>query len=74
MGLPVLALSYFQVSGLVLNVFRDFCRYPGGYALLFVPSYMPDYTGHHWAVYDNNDNFCGYDDSDATSGELLQSS
>ena len=41
---------------------------------MFVPSYMPDYSGHHWAVYDNNDNFCGYDDGDTTSGETLECS
>ncbi len=45
------------------------CRYPGGYTLLFIPSYSPDYTGQHWAVYDNNYDFTGFDINDATSGE-----
>ena len=45
------------------------CRYPAGYSLVFIPYYSPVYTGSHWGVYDQNQNFYGYDDGDV-SGEL----
>ncbi len=45
------------------------CRFPRGYTLLFIPFYSTDYSGYHWAVYDNNNKFYSFDDSDATSGE-----
>ena len=45
------------------------CRFPKGYTLQFVPFYAAEYTGYHWAVYDQIKRFYGYDDGDATSGE-----
>ena len=45
------------------------CRYPAGYSLVFIPYYSPVYTGSHWGVYDQDQNFYGYDDGDV-SGEL----
>ena len=47
------------------------CRYPGGYTLLFIPYYSPVYTGQHWAVYNENNNFYGFDDGDITPGETV---
>ena len=43
-------------------------RYPDGYTLLFISSHSPAYTGSHWAVYDQDNLFCGFDDGDTTSG------
>ena len=44
-------------------------RFPKGYTLQFVPFYAAEYTGFHWAVYDQTKRFYSYDDGDATSGE-----
>ena len=52
----------------------EVCRYPSGYTLLFIPYYAPDYSGQHWAVYNDNNNFYGFDDGDATAGEPCASS
>ena len=35
----------------------------------FVPFYAAEYTGFHWAVYDQTKRFYSFDDGDATSGE-----
>lgn len=34
-----------------------------------MPFYAAEYTGHHWAVYDQN-KFYSFDDGDATAGEI----
>ena len=52
----------------------DLCRYPGGYTLLYIPYYSPDYSGYHWAVYNNDNTFYGFDDGDATLGRTCASS
>ena len=45
------------------------CRYPFGYTLLFIPFYSAAYTGNHWAVYNQDGQFWGYDDGDVTNGD-----
>ena len=35
-----------------------------------MPFYAAEYTGHHWAVYDQNKKFYSFDDGDATAGEI----
>ena len=45
------------------------CRYPYGYSLIFIPYYSPAYTGYHWGVYNEQNNFYGFDEGDASSGE-----
>ncbi len=45
------------------------CRFPKGYTLQFVPFHAAEYTGFHWAVYDQTKRFYSFDDGDATSGE-----
>lgn len=49
------------------------CRYPAGYSLIFIPYYSPAYSGYHWGVYDQSNNFYGFDDGDTTAGENLNS-
>ena len=44
-------------------------RYPFGYSLLFIPLYSAAYTGNHWAVYNDQGQFWGYDDGDITGGD-----
>ena len=44
-------------------------RYPLGYSLLFIPFYSAAYTGNHWAVYNQQGQFWGYDDGDTTNGD-----
>lgn len=44
-------------------------RYPFGYSLLFIPFYAGAYTGNHWAVYNQDGQFWGYDDGDITNGD-----
>ena len=44
------------------------CRYPNRYTLLFISLYSPAYTGFHWAVYNQNQMFYGFEDGDITSG------
>ncbi|BDA51216.1 hypothetical protein COCOBI_18-0930 [Coccomyxa sp. Obi] len=43
--------------------------YPVGYTLLFIPFYSAAYTGNHWAVYNQQGQFWGYDDGDITNGD-----
>lgn len=45
------------------------CSYPFGYSLLFIPFYSAAYTGNHWAVYNQQGQFWGYDDGDITDGD-----
>ena len=44
------------------------CRYPNDYTLLFISFHSSAYTGFHWAVYNENQLFFGFDDDDITSG------
>ena len=44
------------------------CRYPDGFTLLFIPFHSSAYTGFHWAVYNEDEVFYGFDDDDITSG------
>ena len=44
------------------------CRYPIDYMLLFICFHCSAYTGFHWAVYDENQVFYGFDDNDITVG------
>ncbi|CAL5228155.1 g11235 [Coccomyxa viridis] len=43
--------------------------FPKGYTLQYVPFYAAEYTGHHWAVYDQNKKLYSFDDGDATAGD-----
>ena len=44
------------------------CRYPNDYMLLFISFHSSAYTGFHWAVYDENQVFYGFDDNDINVG------
>ena len=60
---PIYAAQAFQAC------LAGACRFPRGYTLLFIPFYSTEYSGYHWAVYDDNNKFYSFDDGDATSGE-----
>ena len=69
-------VAYWSPFGLIsswnTSLLAFSCSYPGGYTMLFIPSYAADYTGYHWAVYDKDHAFYSFDDGDATSGEILR--
>lgn len=57
-------------SSLIFIPVSDERRYPAGYHLLYVPYYSSDYSGYHWAVYNDNNIFYSFDDGDTTPGEI----
>ena len=52
---------------------NDSFSFPGGYTMLFISSHAAEYTGYHWAVYNQAQSFYSFDDGDSTSGEEFAS-
>ncbi|KAK9902776.1 hypothetical protein WJX75_005806 [Coccomyxa subellipsoidea] len=63
-------LPYYSTSAYSYTRNRPLLHtYPLGYSLLFIPFYSAAYTGNHWAVYNQQGQFWGYDDGDTTNGD-----
>ena len=66
--IPVQELGTGPARKKVVQACTFACRYPNGYTLLFISCYSSAYTAFHWAVYNQDQAFYGFDDGDITLG------